>query len=178
MTEKFHYFETAPQGGRFDEGTYDEACRAMGRCCLDVAGYIGRSLVLLNRKVKPYPGPWLSGGRIVWDDFKGPRDYAVRRIKSELGLPHLEARTFWGLSPRFFCTEERPYPEMAYWGLVELTETEVADARPDPSKYNKLHRIASWTQLEEILNERRVGGNQRRALLELWEELRVLNLVD
>lgn len=176
MKQDYTYFEIPPDTGRLDDATYETAARLLGRPCLDILFIIERKLVLVNRTVLPMKGVWVSGGRIVWSDFKSPLQYAATTAKRQFNI-EVTHETMHLLTPRFVCFKERPYPEILTWVAIDITPALFQTVSLNTSEQDGFVTFHTRAELITYLQKNNTNKVQASLVTDLYDELIERNLI-
>ena len=172
----FTYFEETPSRGHLDEMCYDTCARIVGRPCLDVALIVENQLVLVERSVKPMHGPYMAGGRIYWEKFRSVLQYASFTIQEHFGI-EVNTDTMTLLEPRFVCFTARPYPEVCFWVVANITAPQFKDISLSLKEQNSTHLFKTKTKLMKHLELINASKTHVQILSDLWEELRNKDII-
>ena len=170
------YFEEKPAQGYLNDLYYDTCARIVGRPCLDVALIIDNGLMLVERSVEPLKGLYMAGGRIYWEKFTSILQYASLTMQEHFGIV-VEMEPMTLLEPRFACFAARPYPEVSFFVVAEITTAQFKEISLSLTEQTGMHIFKTETELTKHLEEIKASKTHAQILLDLWEELRSKNLV-
>jgi len=177
MEKNYSYFETDPEVSRLGDECYDDAARIIGRPCLDVLLLLDRKLVLVHRSVEPMKGLWLSGGRIIWHEFKNPKQYATLTAEKHFGIKTNPEHAHI-LKQRFVCFSRRPYPETLTWVTLPITQKLFDEIKLDTAEQSSIFVFKSRNKLALQLSVEGASNVHSSLILDLYDELKELNLID
>ncbi len=173
---KYTYFETQPEGGYLDDVTYKKSSLVIGRPCLDVACIVDKRLVVVERSVPPMEGIWLVGGRIKWELFKDVYEYAAIIAKEHFTID-TEKNKMTLLAPRFVCFEERPYPELLLWVIINIKKKEFKNIKLNLNEQNRILTFGSKKELKVYMKNACLSTLHTSIFLDLWDELTVRKIL-
>jgi len=178
MSNKSHtYFSAKPESKLLDEKTYSACALNLGRICFDVFLVYEKSLIFVRRTKKPCEGIWGAGGRIFWEKFENPLQYATYSIKKHFGI-EVSGTPITILKPRFLCFKERPYPEVSIWAAAKITEKQFKNITLETEEQDRILVFETRETLEQHLANLSASLEQGQAMLDLWEELEELGLLN
>jgi hypothetical protein len=177
MYTYYSYFETTPETGFLDSDSYEKAARLLGRPCLDIFLIVEGKLVLAERSQEPIKGVWTTGGRIIWNDFKNPVQYAFLTAQKQFGINVTDTACAHILKPRFVCFKKRPYPEILTWVAITITPKLFATIKLNTDEQNELLIFTSRNQLIAHLQETYLSDEHSALMTDLYDELLALHLL-